>query len=93
MKKAVAVHVRTNRQVVERRVLAVIERLDVSIQGAHNDIATVHQALHAVQFALEGPPDRDDDDYLHIHADEAVALVRALLPFFDGARRRPGVEQ
>jgi hypothetical protein len=85
-------HHRTARDVVERRVLAVIDRLDVAMQFSMVDTSVSAQTLHAVEFALRGPQGRDDDDYLSIDPDEALALVRALLPFVREARRRPGCE-
>lgn len=75
--------------VVVRRVRSVVERLDVALQFTHVDTSILHQACHAVEYALRGPRPRRDDDYLDVDADQALALVRALLPFVLAARNRP----
>lgn len=87
------IHVRTAPAAVGRRLTAVVDRLDVALQFKSVDAAVLAQTLHAVDFAIHGPPGRDDDDYLPgISESEALALVRALLPFVAAARKRPGME-
>lgn len=86
-------HHRTAKEVVSRRVMAVIDRLDVAMQFTEVDSAVSAQTLHAVEFAINGPTGRDDDDYLPgIDTSDGLALVRALLPFIRAARQRPGCE-
>lgn len=86
-------HHRSAKQTVNRRVLAVIERLDVALQTTTRSDTVVAQALHAIEQAERGPQNRDDDDYLPgIDTAHALALVRALLPYVEAARKRPGCE-
>lgn len=80
-------------EIVLKRVAAVVDRLDVAMQFTAPGTACAAQALHAANYAMHGPPDRSDDDFLpSIEWDEAYALVVALLPFVNAARRRPGPE-
>lgn len=79
-------------EVIARRIAAVVDRLDVALQFSTVDTAVIAQALHAFEFALNGPPCRTDDDWLRVDASEALKLVRALLPFVAAARDRPGFE-
>lgn len=81
------------RDIVTRRVAGVIDRLCVAMEFSTLDTPVLAQALHAVEIAAKGPTGRTDDDYLPgIETDEALALVRALLPFVKAARHRPGPE-
>jgi hypothetical protein len=86
-----ALHHRPAKDVVNERVLAVIDRLDVAMQFSTVDTYVASQVIHAVNFAWRGPT-RADDDYLKIETADAIALVHALLPFIRAARNRPGCE-
>lgn len=80
-------------EIVTRRVAAVIDRLDVAMQFHVVDTAIAAQVLHAVDFAVNGPTPRRDEDWLHgIDMAEGLALVRALLPFVRSSRRTLAAE-
>ena len=77
--------------IVMRRLVDVVDRLHVagSMEGDHGGAS---QVVHAVDYALNGPRNRDDDDYLRVTDRQALDLVRALIPFVRAAHERPGCE-
>lgn len=73
-------------ELVSNRVRAVLGRMEVALQFSKGDTATLAQTFHALEFAIRGDrlPDSPPWD---IDADDALALVRALLPYLRAARR------
>lgn len=80
-------------EIITRRIAAIVDRLCVAMEFTTVDTAVAAQTLHALTYAVHGPSDRTDDDFLPgIEADEAIELIRSLLPYVRAARERPGPE-